>query len=52
MRQTGYTVTVDSTNKASVTATWTGLGPTLPGTPGPSATVSFTIGDPDTGGGL
>jgi hypothetical protein len=52
VRQTDYTVTVDSTNKASVTATWTDLGPTLPGTPAATATVSFTIGDPDTGGGL
>ena len=52
VRQTDYTVTVDSVDAASVTATWTDLGPTLPGTPGLTGTVTYTIGDPDTGGGL
>jgi hypothetical protein len=52
IRQTDYTVTVDAPAAAQVTATWTALGPTLPGSPGTSGQVSFTIGDPDTGGGL
>ena len=52
VRQSDYTVTVDSVDKASVTATWTDLGPTLPGSALNTGTVSFTIGDPDTGGGL
>jgi hypothetical protein len=52
VRQTDYTVTVDAADSAKVTATWTDLGATLPGTPGLSGTVNFTIGPPDTGGGL
>jgi hypothetical protein len=52
LRQVDYTVTVDSEAAAQVTATWTALGPTLPGTPGLTGTVSFTIGPPDGGGGL
>jgi hypothetical protein len=52
LRQTDYTVTVDAPDAAQVTATWTALGPTLPGTPGLTGTVSFTIGPPDGGGGL
>jgi hypothetical protein len=50
--QTAYNVTIDAAAAAQVTATWTALGPTLPGTPGLTGTVSFTIGDPDGGGGL
>jgi hypothetical protein len=52
VRQTDYTVTVDAADSAQVTGTWTDLGPTLPGTPGLSGTVNFTIGPPDNGGGL
>ncbi len=52
IRQSAYTVTVDAPDAAQVTATWTALGPTLPGTPGLTGTVSFTIGPPDGGGGL
>jgi hypothetical protein len=52
VRQVDYTVTVDAPAAAKVTATWTALGPTLPGSPGLTGTVTFTIGDPDTGGGL
>ena len=52
VKQVDYTVTIDSTDAASVTATWTDLGPTLPGSALNTGTVSFTIGDPDTGGGL
>jgi hypothetical protein len=52
IRQTDYTVTVDSAAAAKVTATWTALGPSLPGTPGLSGTIDYTIGDPDSGGGL
>lgn len=52
VRQTDYTVTVDAPAAAQVTATWTALGPTLPGDPGRSGSVSFTIGDPASGGGL
>ena len=47
VRQTDYTVTVDAADSAKVTGTWTDLGPTLPGTPGLSGTVNFTIGPPD-----
>jgi hypothetical protein len=47
VRQTDYTVTVDAPDSAQVTATWTDLGTTLPGTPGLSGTVNFTIGPPD-----
>jgi hypothetical protein len=52
IRQSAYTVTVDAPAAAQVTATWTALGPTLPGTPGLTGTVSFTIADPSGGGGL
>jgi hypothetical protein len=52
IRQTDYTVTVDAPAAAQVTATWTALGPTLPGTPGLTGTVSYTIADPSGGGGL
>jgi hypothetical protein len=52
VRQTDYTVTVDAPAAAQVTATWRALGPTLPGDPGLKGTVTFTIGPPDTGGGL
>ena len=44
IRQTDYAATVDAPAAAQVTATWTALGPTLPGTPGLSATVTYTIG--------
>lgn len=50
IRQTDYTVTVDAADSAKVVATWTALGPTLPGTPGLQGTVSYTIGPPDGGG--
>jgi hypothetical protein len=46
LRQVDYTVTVDAPAAAEVTATWTDLGPTLPGTPRHKGTVTFTIGDP------
>ncbi|MDB5072561.1 MAG: hypothetical protein JWM87_3672 [Candidatus Eremiobacteraeota bacterium] len=52
VRQTDYTVTVDAPGPAQVTATWTDLGPTLPGTPGLKGKVTFTIGPPSSGGGL
>jgi hypothetical protein len=52
IRQTDYTVTVDAPAAAQVTATWTALGPTLPGDPGLKGKVSFTITDPSPGGGL
>ena len=52
VRQTDYTVTVDAPAAAQVKATWTALGPTLPGDPGLKGTVTFTIGDPSSGGGL
>jgi hypothetical protein len=52
VRQTDYTVTVDAPGAAEVTATWTDLGPALPGTPGLKGRVHFTIGPPDGGGGL
>jgi hypothetical protein len=52
VRQTDYNVTVDAPAAAQVTATWTALGPTLPGDPGLKGTVTFTIGPPDSGGGL
>jgi hypothetical protein len=52
LRATDYQVTVDAPDAAQVTATWTALGPTLPGTPGLSGTISYTIGPPDNGGGL
>jgi hypothetical protein len=52
IKQVDYTVTVDADAAAKVTATWTALGPTLPGTPGTSGMVNYTIGDPDGGGGL
>lgn len=50
--QTAYNVTVDAPDAAKVTATWTALGPTLPGTPGLSGSITYTIGPPDNGGGL
>src|SRR5579885_3556877 len=43
IRQVDYTVTVDAPDSAKVVATWTALGPTLPGTPGTSGSVSYTI---------
>ncbi len=46
IRQDGYMITVDAFGPAQVTATWTALGPTLPGTPGLSTTVTYTIGSP------
>jgi hypothetical protein len=46
IRQDGYAITVDAFGPAQVTATWTALGSTLPGTPGLSGTVTFTIGSP------
>ncbi|HEV2740859.1 MAG TPA: hypothetical protein VGU66_20045 [Candidatus Elarobacter sp.] len=52
IRQTDYTVTVDAPDKAQVTGTWTACGATLPCTPGLTGTVNFTIGPPDSGGGL
>ncbi|HYW53210.1 MAG TPA: hypothetical protein VE826_04520 [Dongiaceae bacterium] len=52
IRQTDYTVTVDADAAAKVTATWTALGSTLPGTPGLTGQITYTIGDPDGGGGL
>jgi hypothetical protein len=52
IRQTDYTVTVDAPDAAQVTATWTACGATLPCTPGLTGTVNFTIGPPDSGGGL
>jgi hypothetical protein len=52
IRQSDYTVTVDAPDSAKVVATWTALGPTLPGTPGTSGSVSYTIDPPDGGGGL
>ncbi|HTD36462.1 MAG TPA: hypothetical protein VK669_03015 [Candidatus Limnocylindrales bacterium] len=52
IRQSDYTVTVDAPDKAKVVATWTALGPTLPGSPGTSGSVSYTIDPPDGGGGL
>lgn len=50
LRQVDYTVTVDAPAAAEVTATWTDLGPTLPGTPGLKGKVTFTITDPSGGG--
>ena len=50
IRQTDYTVTVDAPGPAQVTATWTALGPTLPGDPGLKGKVSFTISAPSGGG--
>jgi hypothetical protein len=52
LRQTDYQVTVDAPAAAKVKATWTALGPTLPGTPGLKGTIDYTIGDPSPGGGL
>ena len=49
VRQTAYTVTVDSPDAAKVSATWTDLGPTLHSRPGLSGTVSFTITGPSSG---
>lgn len=46
IRQDGYAITVDAFGPAKVTATWTALGTSLPGTPGLSGTVTFTIGPP------
>jgi hypothetical protein len=52
VRQTDYTVTVDAPAAAKVKATWTALGPTLPGDPGLKGTIEYTISDPAPGGGL
>jgi hypothetical protein len=46
IRQDGYTITVDAFAPAKVTATWTALGTSLPGTPGLTGSVTFTIGSP------
>ncbi|MDB5071843.1 MAG: hypothetical protein JWM87_2954 [Candidatus Eremiobacteraeota bacterium] len=46
IRQDAYKTTVDAFGPAKVTATWTALGTSLPGTPGASGSVTFTIGSP------
>jgi hypothetical protein len=46
IRQDGYAITVDAFAPAKVTATWTALGTSLPGTPGLTGSVTFTIGSP------
>jgi hypothetical protein len=52
IRQTDYTVTIDAPAAARAKATWTALGPTLPGTPDHKGKVSFTISDPSGAPGL
>jgi hypothetical protein len=46
IRQDGYATTIDAYAPAKVTATWTALGSSLPGTPGATGTVTVTIGSP------
>ena len=53
IRQTDYTVNVDSASAGQVTGTWTACGSSSTcATPGLTASVNFNIGDPSGGGGL